>query len=84
MCTGQCPMRQPTPRTNGRMRQIWKEISHWTATEGKFGLPSWPPTAPSCLGAIKETPRCMEEDTKLTRNILRLVDSAFTQSDHRC
>jgi hypothetical protein len=22
-------------------------------TEGKFDLPSWPPTAPSCLGAIK-------------------------------
>jgi hypothetical protein len=30
-------------------------------TEGKFGLPSWPPTAPSCLGAIKGTPRRMEE-----------------------
>jgi hypothetical protein len=52
-------------------------------TEGKFGLPSWPPTAPSCLGAIKGTPRRMEEDTKLTRNILRYLDSAFTQSDHR-
>jgi hypothetical protein len=43
-------------------------------TEGKFGLPSWPPTAPSCLGAIKGTPRRMEEYTKLTRNILRLPD----------
>jgi hypothetical protein len=43
-------------------------------TEGKFGLPSWPPTAPSCLGAIKGTPRRMEENTKLTRNILRLPD----------
>jgi hypothetical protein len=32
MCTGQCPVRQPIPRTNGRMRQIWKEIVHWTAT----------------------------------------------------
>jgi hypothetical protein len=30
-------------------------------TEGKFGLPSWPPMAPSCLGAIKGTPRPMEE-----------------------
>jgi hypothetical protein len=29
--------------------------------EGKLGLPSWPPTAPSCLGAIKGTPRRMEE-----------------------
>jgi hypothetical protein len=32
VCTGQCPVRQPTPRTNGRMRQIWKEITHRTAT----------------------------------------------------
>jgi hypothetical protein len=29
--------------------------------EGEFGLPSWPLTAPSCLGAIKGTPRRMEE-----------------------
>jgi hypothetical protein len=31
------------------------------STEGKIGLPSWPPTAPSCLGAIKGTPRRMEK-----------------------
>jgi hypothetical protein len=30
-------------------------------TEGKFGLSSWHATAPSCLGAIKGTPRRMEE-----------------------
>jgi hypothetical protein len=30
-------------------------------TEGNFGLPCWSPTAPSCLGAIKGTPRRMEE-----------------------
>jgi hypothetical protein len=30
-------------------------------TEGKKCLPCWPPTAPSCLGAIKETRRRMEE-----------------------
>jgi hypothetical protein len=47
-------------------------------TEGKFGLRSWPPTAPSCLGAIKWTPRRMEEVHKLTRNILRLPDSDST------
>jgi hypothetical protein len=46
--------------------------------EGKIGLPRWPPTTPSCLGAIKETPRHMEEDTKLSRNILRLPDSDST------
>jgi hypothetical protein len=30
-------------------------------TEGKNCLPCWVPTAPSCLGAIKRTPRRMEE-----------------------
>jgi hypothetical protein len=33
-------------------------------TEGKISLPDLLSTAPSCLGAIKETPRRMEEDTK--------------------
>jgi hypothetical protein len=33
-------------------------------TEGKNCLPCWPPTAPSCLGAIKVTPRRMEEEPK--------------------
>jgi hypothetical protein len=32
VCTGQCPVRQPTPRTNGRMHQIWNEIAHRTTT----------------------------------------------------
>jgi hypothetical protein len=31
VCTGQCPVRQSTPRTNDRMRQIWKGIAHRTA-----------------------------------------------------
>jgi hypothetical protein len=34
------------------------------ATEGKNCLPGMLSTTPSCLGAIKETPRRMEEDTK--------------------
>jgi hypothetical protein len=46
-------------------------------TEGKDSLPCWPPTAPSCLGAIKGTLRRMEESPKLPRNILRLQDSNF-------
>jgi hypothetical protein len=25
-----CPVRQPAPRSNGRMRPIWKEIAHQT------------------------------------------------------
>jgi hypothetical protein len=46
--------------------------------EGKFGLPSWPPMAPSCLGAIKGTPRRMKHNTKHSLIILRLPDSAST------
>jgi hypothetical protein len=47
-------------------------------TEGKNCLPGLLPTAPSCLGAIKETPRRMEKHTKHTLNILRLSHSIFT------
>jgi hypothetical protein len=85
VCTGQCPVRQLPPRTNGRMRQKRKEITHRTATvtvrhptEGKFGLPSWSSTAPSYLGAIKGTPRRMEESTKHSLSILKHPDSAPT------
>jgi hypothetical protein len=39
------------------------------ATEGKNCLPRMLSTAPSCLGAIKETPRRMEEDTKHSLSI---------------
>jgi hypothetical protein len=45
------------------------------ATEGRNCLPRLSPMAPSCLGAIKGTPRHIEEKTKLSRNILRLPDS---------
>jgi hypothetical protein len=34
------------------------------STEGKISLPRLLSTAPSCLGAIKGTPRRMEENTK--------------------
>ena len=55
---------------NGRLRQIRKEIRTGQcpvvhqATEGKNCLPGLLSTAPSCLGAIKGTPRRMEEKTK--------------------
>jgi hypothetical protein len=49
-------------------------------TEGNFGLPCWPPTAPTYLGAIKGTPRRMEEKPKHTLSILRLLVLTFTQS----
>jgi hypothetical protein len=48
------------------------------STKGRNCLPSWSPTATSCLGTIKETPRCMEEYTKHSLSILRHPDSAPT------
>jgi hypothetical protein len=50
-------------------------------TEGKNYLPIGSPTAPSCLGAIKGTPRRMEQNTKHSLNILRRLDFAATHSD---
>jgi hypothetical protein len=51
-------------------------------TEGKNCLPNGVPTAPSCLGAIKGTPRRMEQNTNPPLNILRRLDSANAHSDH--
>jgi hypothetical protein len=51
--------------------------------EGKNCLPNGDPMAPSCLGAIKGTPRRMEQYTNPSLNILRCLDSANTHSDHR-
>jgi hypothetical protein len=48
-------------------------VSH--PTEGKNCLPGMPPTTPSCLGAIKGTPRRMEETPKHTLSILNLPHS---------
>jgi hypothetical protein len=39
------------------------------AIEGKICLPGMLSTAPSCLGAIKGTPRRMEENTKHSKSI---------------
>jgi hypothetical protein len=44
-------------------------------TEGKISLPRMPSTAPSYLGAIKGTPRRMEESPKHTLIILSLPHS---------
>jgi hypothetical protein len=49
-------------------------------TEGKYCLPRMPPTAPSCLGAIKGIPRRMEEYTKHTLSILDHSHSVFAHS----
>jgi hypothetical protein len=48
------------------------------STEVRNCLPSWSPTAPSYLGAIKENPRRMEETTKHSLSILMHPDSAPT------
>jgi hypothetical protein len=45
------------------------------STEGKNCLPRLPPTAPSCLGAIKGTPGRMEELTKHSLIISKHQDS---------
>jgi hypothetical protein len=50
------------PYTNFRALQPDCPVRH--SIEGKDGLPSLPPTAPSCIGAIKGTPRRMEESPK--------------------
>jgi hypothetical protein len=44
------------------------------STEGKISLPRLLSTAPSCLGAIKGTPRRMEEHTKHSYNISKHQD----------
>jgi hypothetical protein len=50
------------------------------ATEGKNCLPGMLSTAPSCLGAIKGTPRRMEEDTKHSLSIPKHQDSNSAHS----
>jgi hypothetical protein len=48
--------------------------------DGKDSLPGLLSTAPSCLGAIKGTPRRMEEHTKHTLSILDHSHSVFAHS----
>jgi hypothetical protein len=76
--TGPKVQRSSAPEKEGDPHQtIYIDCPVRHSTEGKDGLPCWPPTAPSCLGAIKGTPRRMEESPKHSRNILRLLDSNF-------
>jgi hypothetical protein len=49
-------------------------------TEGNFGLLRMPATAPSCLGAIKGTPRRMEEAPKHSLIIPKHQDSILAHS----
>jgi hypothetical protein len=80
--TGQCLVRQRLSGANGRLRHRKKEIRTGQCpvctgqcpvrqtTEGKNCLPRLFSTAPSCLGAIKGTPRHMEDETKHSLSIL--------------
>jgi hypothetical protein len=77
-------VRQRLPGANGRLRQRRKEICTGQcpvrqATEGKNCLLEMLSTAPSCLGAIKGTPRRMEEHTK---HPLSIVDHSHSILAH--
>jgi hypothetical protein len=80
---------------NGRLRQKRKEIARCSMsgsapdcpvrprTEDNNGLPNGAPTTSSCLGAIKGTPRRMEQNNKHPLNILRRQHFAYTHLVHR-
>jgi hypothetical protein len=87
VCTGQCPVRQrlqgyqrsASPNKEGNPHRTVSggapDCPVRQATEGKNCLPRMHPTAPSCLGAIKGTPRRMEENTK---HPLSIVDHSHS------
>jgi hypothetical protein len=64
----------PEKETNPH-RTVYSDCPVHHPTEGKDSLPCWPSTAPSCLGAIKGTPRRMEESPKHSLSILSLPHS---------
>jgi hypothetical protein len=93
-CAPDCPVSQIC---NGRQRSAspFKEINRAPdsvrcapdcpvrpTTEGKDSLPDVFSTAPSCLGAIKGTPRRMEENTKHSYNSSKHEDINLTHSFH--
>jgi hypothetical protein len=96
MGTGQCPVRQRAQSCNSHLvpdlegtrapdhlQDLFGGAPDYPvrhSTEGKESLPCWSSTAPSCLGAIKGTPRRMEESPKHSLSILRHPDSAPAHS----
>jgi hypothetical protein len=70
-CYSDCPVAHRTVRCTTRQKASLAFL---------VGLPCWPPTAPSCLGAIKGTPRRMEELHKHSLSILRHPDFVPAQS----
>jgi hypothetical protein len=94
VCTGHVRCAIGSRISNGRQRSaaLFKEINRapdsvrcapdcpvHPTTEGKDGLPDLFSTAPSCLGAIKGTPRRMEDKTK---NSLSTLDHSHINLVH--
>jgi hypothetical protein len=74
--TGSALQQSSVPEKEGDPhRTVYSDCPVHHPTEGNFGLPCWPLTAPSCLGAIKGTPRRMEELPKHSLSILSLPHS---------
>jgi hypothetical protein len=79
VCTDPKDQRSDAPDLEGdHAPDCYSDCPVHHSTEGRNCLPRLSPTAPSCLGAIKGTPRRIEQYTKLSRNILRLPDSDST------
>jgi hypothetical protein len=78
ICAGH--VAEPTARRGHRTVRCAPDCPVCQSTEGKISLPRMLSTAPSCLGAIKGTPRRMEEDIKYTYNIPKHqdIDSAHS------
>jgi hypothetical protein len=72
--TGQCPVVHRTVRWCTGLSGGAPDCPVCQATEGKNCLPGMLSTAPSFLGAIKETPRHMEEYTKHSLSIPKHQD----------
>jgi hypothetical protein len=72
--------RNQAPDMNSSCPVVHRTVRCNHSIEDKIGLPSWFPTAPSCLGAIKGTPRRMEEVTKHSLSILMHPDSVPAHS----
>ena len=90
-----CPVRQRLPDLQ-RSTALFKEGNRAPdsvrcapdcpvrpTTEGKDSLPGLFSTAPSCLGAIKGTPRRMEEIIKHSNNIPKHQDIDSTHLDRK-
>jgi hypothetical protein len=85
VCTGQSPRRQRSASPE-KERNLHRTVSGGApdcpvlqAREGKNCLPELLSTAPSCLGAIKGTPRRMEE---LTKHSLSTLDHSHSILAH--